>query len=133
MLRILPFALLAPFASAMAQQPVTQPPAPIPVSTYDHERDAPVATARRIRATIRVDGVLDEDVWASAQPITRLTQYDPSEGQPGSQPTDIRFLYDDEALYIGARMHDTLPATARVGRRDMGMSASDWLTVIIDA
>ena len=133
MLRILPFALLVPLASVPAQQPVSQPPAPVPAATYDHERDAPTATARRTASPIRVDGVLDEDAWAGAPPVTSLTQYDPSEGRPASQATDIRFLYDDEALYIGARMRDTLPPTARVGRRDMGMSASDWLTVILDA
>lgn len=127
--------LAAPAAAQqpVTQQPVTQPPTAVPTTTYDHDRDAPVATARRIEATIRVDGVLDEAVWASATPVTGFTQYDPSEGRPASQGTEIRFLYDDEALYIGARMRDTMPPTARVGRRDMSMSASDWLTVIIDA
>ena len=49
-----------------------------------------------------------------------------------SERTEVRILYDDEALYIGARMLDRQPRP-RLGRRDMDMSASDWLTVIIDA
>ena len=134
MLRFAPLALLVPCAMAGAQTPapVPQPAAPL-ATAYDHGRDAPSAVAHRIDGTIRIDGVLSEAEWAAATPVTRFTQYDPQEGQPASEATDIRFLYDEEALYIGARLHDREPVRARLGRRDMGMSASDWLTVIIDA
>jgi hypothetical protein len=127
MLRLLPILLLVPFTAATAQD-TTAAAAP-----YDHDRDAPQAIAHRIDASIRVDGNLDEAAWRAATPVTRFTQYDPQEGQPVSEATDIRFLHDGDALYIGARMSDREGVRARVGRRDMSMSASDWLTVIIDA
>jgi hypothetical protein len=102
-------------------------------SPRDHDTTAPRAAVSATTAAIRVDGQLDEAAWAAATPITSFTQLNPSEGAAASEPTDIRFLYDDDALYIGARLDDSQPVTARLGRRDMNMSASDWLTVIIDS
>ncbi|MDQ3697242.1 MAG: carbohydrate binding family 9 domain-containing protein [Gemmatimonadota bacterium] len=136
--RILLAALLCPaFSPLLAQQlPSTSPTPPSPSATlaaYEHERDAPRAAAVRVTIPIRVDGVLDEAAWQSAQPITEFTQVAPQEGQPASERTDVRVLYDQEAIYIGAWLYDREAVRARVGRRDMSMSASDWLTVIIDA
>src|SRR5690606_34008062 len=62
-----------------------------------------------------------------------FTQIEPHEGQPASQRTEARILYDDEALYIGVRLHDTGEVTGRLGRRDMPLGDSDWLGVMIDS
>ncbi|HEX6133133.1 MAG TPA: DUF5916 domain-containing protein [Longimicrobiales bacterium] len=93
---------------------------------------APVALAVPATATIRIDGVLDEAVWQSAPAVTELTQVVPAEGEPATERTAVRFAFDDDALYIGARLYDRSPPTTRLGRRDGAMSASDWLTVILD-
>jgi hypothetical protein len=48
-------------------------------------------------------------------------QQDPNEGQPATQRTEVRFAYDADALYIGARMYDSLGARGvrtRLTRRD---------------
>jgi hypothetical protein len=100
---------------------------------YDHERDAPVANAVRTSAPLRIDGALDEPVWRSATPISELRQLDPAEGQPVSERTEIRVLFDEEALYVGAWLFDRNAPRARLGRRDMSMAASDWLTLIFDS
>ncbi|HMI54724.1 MAG TPA: carbohydrate binding family 9 domain-containing protein, partial [Gemmatimonadaceae bacterium] len=120
-------AFLTLFAASTlgAQQPVPRP-------ASAHEHDAPRATATRITGVMHIDGVLNEPQWRTAEPVTRFTQLDPQEGKPASERTDVRFLFDDDALYIGAMMHDRSPVSARLGRRDMSMSASDWLTVILD-
>jgi hypothetical protein len=95
--------------------------------------DPPQAAATRTTQPIRVDGSLDDAAWAAATPITEFRQLDPAEGEPATERTEVRVLYDDQALYIGARMHDRQAVRSRLGRRDMGMSASDWLTVILDS
>ncbi|HUF64359.1 MAG TPA: DUF5916 domain-containing protein [Gemmatimonadaceae bacterium] len=101
---------------------------------YDHQRDAPVAEATRATSPIRINGVLDEPAWREARPITELVQLDPSEGQPVSERTEVRILYDEDALYVGAMLYDRSPVSARLGRRDISsMSASDWLTLIFDS
>jgi hypothetical protein len=128
------FAALALLAAGpLSAQDVPTPAPSQPPAEYAHDRHAPAAAAARVTTTLRIDGRLDESAWQSATPITEFTQVAPSEGQPASERTEIRILYDDDALYVGAKMFDRQAPRSRVGRRDMGMSASDWLTVIIDA
>ncbi|HUQ19198.1 MAG TPA: DUF5916 domain-containing protein [Gemmatimonadaceae bacterium] len=118
--------LLAATTTLGAQQPVSRP-------VTDHNSTAPRATATRITgSTINIDGNLSEPAWRNAQPISGLTQLDPQEGKSASEKSDIRFMYDDDALYVGAMLYDRNAVRGRLGRRDMDMTASDWLTVILD-
>ena len=87
---------------------------------------APEAAAQQIRAVaaptgaLRLDGVLDEQVWAGAQPATGFLQRDPDEGAPASERTEVRFAYDEDALWIGARMFSADPGAIQtlMTRRD---------------
>jgi hypothetical protein len=119
--------------ASLSEPALAQGTPPVTRAAYDHQTDAPQAVAARLTGSIRIDGQLDEAAWQAAPPITGFRQLDPEEGSPISERTEVRILYDDDALYIGAWMYDRHPVTARLGRRDGGMSASDWLTVIIDA
>ncbi|HEY5087305.1 MAG TPA: DUF5916 domain-containing protein [Gemmatimonadaceae bacterium] len=86
-----------------------------------HPRTPPVAEAVRRDGPIAMDGKLDDAAWKAAKPITSFTQSQPHEGAPATQRTEIRVLYDDEALYIGARVYDSLGAKgirAPLARRD---------------
>lgn len=89
----------------------------------------PSMQALRIPADmqVRLDGNLDESVWALAQPITEFRQQEPVEGGVPSEPTEIRVLYDDEALYIGAMLYDSDPdgILAYQLQRDAGLSTDD--------
>jgi len=87
----------------------------------------------RLTGTIHVDGKLDEAAWAAAPITDKFTQVNPLEGQPPTQRTEVRVLYDDDALYVGVRLHDTGRITARLGRRDMPLSDSDWFGLMIDS
>lgn len=78
-----------------------------------------------------IDGRLDDTVWASAPLAGTMQQQRPDNGQPGSEPTEIRILFDDDALYVGARMHDRSPVTRLLGRRDTFLE-SDWFGVLLD-
>ena len=99
---------------------------------YDHE-SAPRARAVRVRASIDVDGRLDEPVWAEAPPITEFIQEDPAEGEPGTERTEFRVAYGDDAIYIGAMLYDRFPITTRLARRDPGSGAFDFITVSLDS
>jgi len=116
-------ALLALLSTAAAAQ-TTAPP---------RDPGRPVVEAARATGPIDVDGRLDEPSWSLATPVDDFTQVDPEEGQPVSEPTIARVLYDDQALYIGVRLADSLPPTMRLGRRDMDLQDSDWLGVVIDS
>ncbi|HEY2067334.1 MAG TPA: sugar-binding protein, partial [Gemmatimonadaceae bacterium] len=90
------------------------------------EHAVPSAVATRRSSPITVDGRLDEAAWAAATPITQLRQSRPDEGAPATLATEIRILYDDDALYVGARMSDPLGKAgirAPLARRDQLLAA----------
>ena len=102
---------------------------------HANRRVPPVAWA--VRATgeaPRIDGRLDDPAWALARPITRFTQRRPLDGQPSTESTEVRILYDAAALYIGVRMLDSEPRgiVSRLGRRDQD-TQSDVFSVTIDS
>jgi hypothetical protein len=80
----------------------------------------PSVTAVRTAQKIAIDGRLDEADWGRAVPAKGFRQKDPDEGQPASEATEVRFLYDDKAIYVGARMFDSEPSKImkRLTRRD---------------
>ena len=127
---------LTPFLLLIAVRAPAQGPsqAPANAATSGHTVPVPSARAARRSAPISLDGRLDEAAWQAATPVTEFTQIDPNEGQPGSQRTEMRFLFDEGALYVGARMYDT---EGRAGvrtslvRRDASFN-SDYMEVVID-
>ncbi|MBT7653276.1 MAG: carbohydrate binding family 9 domain-containing protein [Flavobacteriales bacterium] len=58
---------------------------------------------------IVLDGKLNEVAWGSTDVISDFTQFSPHPGNPSTQRTELRILFDDEAIYVGARMFDTAP------------------------
>jgi hypothetical protein len=92
-----------------------------------------VLTAARFQGVVRIDAVLDDSAWASAQLATDFRQREPSEGAPATLPTEVRVMWDDEALYVAARMRDPSPDSiiALLARRDE-MTPSDEFFVGID-
>jgi hypothetical protein len=63
--------------------------------------------AQRTATPIKLDGVLDEAVWATAPTTSQFTQFRPHPGPRERLPTEVRVLYDDGALYVGAKMLET--------------------------
>jgi hypothetical protein len=80
-----------------------------------------------------IDGVLDDEVWQRAAIIDDLHQANPVEYAQPSERTEIYLLYDDDALYVGARMYiDPDLITANVLRQGGAMTSDDTLFVTID-
>ncbi|MEX2471636.1 MAG: DUF5916 domain-containing protein [Gemmatimonadota bacterium] len=71
----------------------------------------PAAVAARAPGAIDIDGVLDDAAWAAAPVIDRFIQQKPDPGLPATERTEVRILYDDEHLYIGAEMYDSDPSS----------------------
>ncbi|HKJ01701.1 MAG TPA: DUF5916 domain-containing protein, partial [Longimicrobiales bacterium] len=84
----------------------------------------PVAGAARLEESVSIDGRLDEAGWQRATPIIDFRQYQPDEGRPATLPMEVRFLYDDAALYIGARLSQPGGVAAPLARRDQLLDAS---------
>ncbi len=100
---------------------------------YSHDDMAPVARAVRTEVPIAIDGVLDEAVWMTAPEITEFLQTVPDEAQPVTEETEVRILYDDDNIYVGAWLWDEGEVPARLRRRDQGTPDADYFVVIFDS
>ncbi|MFN8059086.1 MAG: DUF5916 domain-containing protein [Vicinamibacterales bacterium] len=118
-LLVLTFAALP----AAAQSP-TAPP--------NDGRKRMAATA--LTGAITLDGRLDEAAWASAQPATGFVQSEPVEGQPASETTEVRILFDHDNLYIGATCHDADAKAIVINeiRKDFASGEQDTFEVLLD-
>src|SRR5215217_7274744 len=96
---------------------------------------APSLRAARVQGEMRIDGQLDEAAWQQAQPATDFTQSYPHAGAAPTERTEVRVLYDDEAVYVGVRMLDEHADSiaAPLARRDATGLYSDFVHVIIDS
>jgi len=93
-------------------------PAPLSAQGSVHPRPPVVAHATLRDGAITIDGKLDEPAWQRAAPITTFRQYTPAQGAPATLKTEVRILYDANALYIGARMSEPGGVVAPLARRD---------------
>lgn len=103
----------------------------VPLAAQQPER----ASFRAIRAEKApvIDGDLGDPAWQNAPEITGFTQHDPNDGQPATQPTIVKVVYDDDAIYFGAWMQDSAKVTPLLTRRDNDLNKSDYFRVSIDS
>ncbi len=105
-----------------------------PLSSNAAHAAAPTISAKGIKRAVSIDGRLDDEAWADAQIASEFRQTDPIDGGTPSQRTEVRILYDDAAIYIGARLYDsTGKISSRLGRRDADLNDSDWFIVVLDS
>lgn len=92
-------------------------------------------TAVAVRAVVppEIDGKLTEQTWTLTEPLTDFRQYEPFFDAPPGQRTEVQLLYDDKAIYIGARLHDKAPDSilTQLGNRDDELNA-DYFGVQFD-
>ena len=82
---------------------------------------------------INLDGRIDEAVWAAATPITDFTQQEPVEGAEPSERTEVRVVFDEDNLYIGAIIYDDPEGVMAFQRqRDARLSTDDRFMWILD-
>jgi hypothetical protein len=100
---------------------------PVARAQQAHPTTVPVARAAHAGARLFIDGKLDEAAWASAAPITEFRQSQPNEGQLSALPTEVRFLFDDEALYVAAKLREPQGRSAiraPLARRDQLLASN---------
>ena len=84
--------------------------------------------------TLRLDGVLDEAIWAQAPALEGLTMIEPTEGGVPSAATVVRVLANADYLVIGILAHDPDPAgiVSSSKARDPEMRSEDHVKVVLD-
>ena len=81
--------------------------------------------ARHTDDPITLDGVLDEPAWQEAEPATNFIQREPYQGEPATEKTEIRVLYDDEAIYFGVWAWDREPEKLIINHLEQDFSHQD--------
>ena len=82
-----------------------------------------------------IDGRLDEMVWQRATVVDEFVQQEPAEGEPATERTVVRFMYDAETLYVGVEAYDSIPdgIVATEMRRDsLRLFEEDNFQIIFD-
>jgi hypothetical protein len=104
------------------------------LSFSGRDLDLEVSPPRMESVDVDIDGRLDEAVWIQAAVLRDFTQYEPLEGIPATEDTEVRVFYTGEAIYFGVTAHDSEPdlILARLGERDRSVFGDDWIRIILD-
>src|SRR5687767_15976522 len=113
---VMGLALACSAGSALAQAP--------PQASSSEERTTAATPAT---SPITVDGRLDEAAWQVAPVATAFIQNEPQEGQPATFDTQVRVVYDEEAIYFGVVAADPEPARIIVKdlKKDYAVDGND--------
>ena len=110
-------------------------------STVEARQTGDSSTRRSVPATrmtdgesIELDGRFDEPAWRRATPADQFVQIDPNNGQAPTEPTEVRIIFDANALYIGVTALDSEPDKwlGYEMRRDMFLGSDDRFMWTID-
>ena len=98
-------------------------------------RAFPEVSAVRRDGPIRIDGSLDDPEWRRAIPVSGFVASEPVEGVPAQFDTEVYLLYDEDAIYVGARMLDDDPESTfrQLTRRDYTGRVADYFEISIDS
>jgi len=125
------FALIA-LGPGMGPARAAEPPGfpPRDFATYRPEAVA-VKIANEERPLI--DGDLSDPVWERATLINEFYQLDPGTGQPGTERTELRILYDNENLYFSVHLYDDPSrVVASIMTRDGDLGRNDFFRIYLD-
>ncbi|HWB25379.1 MAG TPA: carbohydrate binding family 9 domain-containing protein [Chitinophagaceae bacterium] len=92
-------------------------------------------TAIPITTTLHIDGLLNEPEWQLATPASGFIQIEPYQGQPATQSTQVRVLYNKQYLYFGVFARDSLGKKAIRAtdfKRDFNITQHDLVTLLFD-
>lgn len=99
-------------------------------------QDSPALTieATRISGQITIDGTMDEPEWDLVPVIRGFRQVEPNQGEPARYDTEVRVLYNDDYIYIGATLYDDAGERPRVSSlvRNFNYFDNDLFGVVFD-
>ncbi len=88
--------------------------------------------AMYITTPVKIDGYLDEPVYSQAQPAKDFVQVVPYGGRPANQPSEVYFLYDQTAIYVGGMFYDKPDSIFNFFSERDNIGASDFFGVYFD-
>ncbi|MCA1585819.1 MAG: carbohydrate binding family 9 domain-containing protein [Acidobacteria bacterium] len=129
-------AVSAAAQSANDDERIDGPPAPdLPtVVARDAEGRATIRTMR-LPSPLEMDGRLDEPFYRDVNGVSDFVQQEPAEGTPATERTDMWVFFDDDHVYVGARMWEsdkTRRVTSDMRRDSNNLYNNDHVAVLFD-
>ena len=87
----------------------------------------------RLEMSVRIDGRLDEPAWQDAARLTDFSQFQPVDGRPASDPTEVLVWYAPDAIFFGVRateLHGDVVRATRANRDNI--SSEDQIQILLD-
>ncbi len=115
---------------------------PFLLDAQDPDRIKQEITATTAGQSMKIDGVLDEEAWRNAEIATDFTDETPTPNIPSDRKTEVRVLYDNASIYVGAVLYEAKDSILRQlclrdesGQRfrgPFGNTNTDWFAVVLD-
>ncbi|HUP90445.1 MAG TPA: DUF5916 domain-containing protein, partial [Longimicrobiales bacterium] len=123
--------MLTTIAAALQLALTPQPAAP--VQTVFHGRqNQTVVSIQKQNVQVKLDGVLDDAAWKGAVMLTGFSQFDPVDGLPAADSTEVYVTYTDHEIYFGIRAFEPHGAVnAKLADRDK-IFGGDYVDIMLD-
>ncbi len=96
-------------------------------------QEPPTVTIPRVEASVAIDGVLNEPVWTQAARLTDFHQYQPVDGRPAEERTEVLVWYAPDAIHFGIRAFDSAPDRIRATAADRdNIDSEDHVIIYLD-
>jgi hypothetical protein len=96
------------------------------------EKERLSLNAERIDSEIKIDGILDDEIWQNAKIVTDFIQKEPIAGTSASRKTEVQLVYDNSAIYVAATMYDERDSMSRTLSQRDDLGNADWFGVVFD-
>ena len=108
-------------------------PSTVPLD-FDLARGARQLDAVKISEAITIDGDLNEAVWSRAPMASNFIQTEPREGEPATEDTEVRVLYDGQNIYFGVFARDSRADRVIISdlKKDFSAGDGDVFELVLD-
>ncbi|GAC1409539.1 MAG: DUF5916 domain-containing protein [Gemmatimonadaceae bacterium] len=102
-------------------------------SVYDGRANRIHVNVPRIDTVVNIDGNLDEPVWRRAARLAGFSQYQPVDGRPADEPTEVLVWYSPDAIYFGIKAREIHGNVVRAthANRD-NIDSEDQVQILLD-
>jgi len=102
-------------------------------AVYDGRANRVHVDVPRIDTVVNIDGSLDEPVWRRAARLNGFSQYQPVDGRPAAEPTEVLVWYAPDAIYFGIRareLHGNVVRATHANRDNI--DSEDQIQILLD-
>jgi len=105
-----------------------------PAWTYAEKQTLGAPASVGSEAAPKIDGLVDDAVWRTTPVYDGFVQQEPNQGEPATERTEVRLLFDRQAVYVGLVCYDSEPQSivATAMRRDADLNETDSVQVLFD-